>query len=515
MRTKSAPLQSSLPAKVGGFELISLWEGQKRWPGHNWLVRCVSCKESRLVNTGMWNAAHKGKHVMKCDCLKFKTVDGREAKVRLTFNNESMTVAEWANRTGLPASSIYARLARRDARGTPFPDEWVIFGTDKDNPIRKAPKQDIDADVRKAIKAIEDEVISVLRPAFIDAVNRLVHEKITPLLMTLRNQAGSVTVTKEEPKVIPEGYLISMDGESYYNPAPHPNDDVLVAKETTYRRAREFFGDESTEEIYWPERELFLQEDLYIRHDDLEAEAERFEQERRDHEAAEKRRKAEEDAKQYIHCLPGHYFALWRESERKFKPSDNPTPEAFPKQEDTDPLTDAEVAYYLDTPWWVRRVRRPHYIYNFGPICRTMYERIKAFHIPPQKQYPLGPDYAVMFRPAYQYCDSHRNLNDYLDWFAICEWCDTGRLIPSDIDNHMEALTHRFVNWSESEQPKIQQQAHRLVNMIPALRGYIEANYDGYVTDLLPEDKESSLDFLDRDTADVSEIHDVLSRTVT
>jgi hypothetical protein len=222
---------------------------------------------------------------------------------------------------------------------------------------------------------------------------------------------------------------------------------------------------------------MYLEVDTYIRTDDLDAEADRYSAEQKAIRDAEEKIRMNAEAKQYIRVLPGHAFALWRESPDKFKPEQE-TPAALPQQEDTDPLNVDEVDYFLSTPWWEKRGRNPHNIYNFGPICRTMYERIRAFHVPPQKQYPKGCDFAVAFAPSYSFCDSHRNLNEYLDFFAIAEWCEEGRRKP-DLSECKDALIHRYTRWSFSPTLKIRMQAERLIDWCPSLKGYIEAHADG------------------------------------
>ena len=511
MRARNAPSGASLPQKVAGFELVSDWKGPKKWPGHNWVVRCVSCKESRIVNTGMWNAVYKGTQTMKCDCHKVSHAEGRKATVRLTYNNESATIAEWSAKTGISPGSMYTRLTRRDARGTAFPDEWVIFGTDKDNPTRKEPRQDIDDDIKKAIKAIEDEVIAVLRPAFIDAVNRAIYEKVRPILVGMKNRGELVTVTAPTP-AIPDGHKITKDGLSHYSTTPHINDSEMVSMDATYLQAREYFGDEAAEYEYWPLKEeatnpdtgwLILPDNI-AKWKDEQTKLKRDEERRKDAE-----RKLEDD-KVHMDCLPGHEFALWRESMPRFRLSDQPTPEEMPKQEDTVPLSDDEVKYFLDTPWWQKRVKNPFNIYNFGPICRTQYERIKAFHVPPQKQYPKGCDMAVAFKKSYSFCDSHRNLNEYLDFFAISEWCEDGRR-KMDIEGCMDALVDRFVRWSESDVPKVRMQADRLLDWFPALPAYIKEHSPEWIKAYVPQAvlREADMKFLDTDIVEPTELHPV------
>lgn len=504
-----------LPQQVGTYRLVEAFTGQRQLPGQNWVIRCESCKERRIINTSLWNAAYKGTQTIRCACQKKGTLNPatKRKSIFLTFNNESLSISDWAERTGIPENSIRDRHTKRNGQHPLHqqPDEWVIFGTDKSHSQRKKHDFKPNKDIDKILDAITAEALDLLKPRFIDAVTALIEEKVRPLLYGLASKGtlsadtvnDLVTVTD-----IPEGNVISKDGESHYNPAPHINDSEMVTLDATYREVREYYGDELAEFSYWPLKEfntdpttgcLALPANIE-KHQQEQAELKKEEQRRKD---AELKKEAD---KVHVDCLPGHQFALWRESLPRFRLSDQPTPEELPKQEDTIPLSDDEVKYFLDTPWWQKRVKNPFNIYNFGPICRTQYERIKAFHVPPQKQYPKGCDMAVAFKKSYSFCDSHRNLNSYLDFFAISEWCDDGRLKP-DIDGCIDALVSRFVEWAESDVPKVRMQADRLLDWFPALASYIKEHCPEWVKAYLPQ--ETDMTFLDTDNAEPTELHPV------
>jgi hypothetical protein len=215
-RGRPSPTQLHLPQQVNTYKLIEPFTGQRQLPGKNWVIRCDVCKDRRVINTSLWNAAYKGTQPIKCKCQRKGVLNpvSKRASIFLTFNDEAQSISEWAARTGISENSIRDRLIKRNGQhpSNRQTDEWVIFGTDKDHPLRKKHDFKPNKDIDKVLAAITAEAMDILKPRFIDAINTLVEEKVRPLLYGLAAKGVFEPVTVTEA---PPGCLISLNGEGY------------------------------------------------------------------------------------------------------------------------------------------------------------------------------------------------------------------------------------------------------------------------------------------------------------
>lgn len=452
------PTLTTLPPKVGGFELVSEWTGEPKFPGRNWNIRCQECGETRVVNTAMWNNCHRGKSRFRCSCSKRTSrALGKRSTLTLTHNNQTLPVREWARVAAIPLASIYYRLRQRND-GYPMTDTQVLFGTDQDNPIRKD-REPVARDIESALSTIRRDILELLLPSVERAIADAVNDRVRPLLYGLRirtHEPEEEEITPLPP--IPDGMVAAKDG-GYYDPHPHPRDAELLFADATYRRVREEMGDELAQ-VYWADRSTFRDQYLFGQPQPEEPE-----------ENATVANLVVPVNESRYYCLAQHASYLDSESFDSIRITDDfQLPEGMLPQEETTPLTQDEVDYYLSTPWWEKRMTRPFNNYSFGYICRTQFERIVAWYKPAERNYPKGADKAVTFRPSYSFCVDHRTLNDYLDFFALSEWSKDFQVkVDPEDESVMAAISERYLRWAASPHEKIQQQAGVLVGWIPEL----------------------------------------------
>lgn len=472
-----------LPTRVGLFELVSEWAGVKKYVGKNWLIRCTDCKTERVTSTSIWNAAHKGNYKMLCKCQRKDGIErtGRKANKYLHFNGVSGTVQEWADRTGISASSIYARMSRRKAQHPSHaaPDEWVIFGEDPDRVKRftyiPTEAEQESAQVASLLISLQNDILRMLRPVVADAL--LTH--IKPVLLRAHASKPLVLPAKDPD--------YARDGATY-DPSPHPLDDEPFCKDANYRKAREYWGDNSVANLWesmkqYPATRTYHLEQVYIEPPQSVTVTESGTVPDSGSPKKPYIQASVAPDPDRIYCIPEHQNAMWNESmgsvlrspglpaQSGSTPID--IPEEFAKQEDTSPLTPEDVDHYLNTPWWqARQARWRLHQHNFGFICRTQYERIKAYLQPPKKDYPGPADHAIAFAKGYQWTTDHHLLNEFLDFCAIRDWYEEHRNTRGYFENAeaRELLSGRYEAWLESDDPNLQKQALRLPEWFPFLK---------------------------------------------
>lgn len=252
-----------LPPEIGTFRLESRWTGQRVHKGTNWVIRCTQCQASRIVNTGTWNAAYKGTATLRCRCQAAGNPDitenpeytpgRRRSAVTLFHQNKRQTIPQWAEETGIPATSIYNRERRRTVES----DEWVIFGKDRHHPALDPSYNRPSAEVARVVEAVKKEVAEVLQVMTSELATRVIDQTILPALNAFYARR---TRHLAEDQKIPDGMLPSNEGDSWYDPGPHKDDNVSLTKwcgvKHTYRTYRMQFGDEAAEAFYMDGRLL-------------------------------------------------------------------------------------------------------------------------------------------------------------------------------------------------------------------------------------------------------------------
>ncbi|MFN5746899.1 MAG: hypothetical protein ACK443_12565, partial [Methylococcaceae bacterium] len=358
----------------------------------------------------------------------------------------------------------------------------------------------------RTLAAIERHCMEVLQPAFVRSVEKVVEDKIKPLILgwlksgrlnldhefgaaqsaTVTNFAtvtNSVTVTNYPSESTDPNLLPCLDPDAKakgrtYSATPHPLDDEQLCRDATFGEYRKRQGLKDAEYVYevretsntlnhtYEEIKAAMSDDpvpipapapapalIPIRKPTPEFGSSR--------------------PANAILPLPGHEHHC----EEPWLELKHPLPEEFPAQEDTDSLTQEEVDEILAAPWWKERIDAEKYPGVPGHICRSMYDRINAYNLyhKPKKDYGNRQEMGWGFGPSNTYCASHRELNDYSDYLrALYHVTLRHKVSPGDMAV-VPALLIRLRNWQASADTRIKDRARAILAEVhPDLRAHLE-----------------------------------------
>lgn len=244
----------NLQNPLNSFRIEGLWYGSKIYPGQNIKVRHEPCGHVFCSSVSRWRLMEAGRSNLRCpqcagrvpvikEAKEVKEVKevllpdppevrrGRAVAVKLTYDGQTLTVRQWADRLGTSPASIYTRWRARN-QGRSVTDEWIIFGRESKS---LEPDRETDRLIRSIREALNRDVTE-----FLD--NLIVH-RLEPLLLGWL-EAGRINPDKT-PTDLPA--LANPDGR--YNPGPHPKDDLYIGRDTegylvTFRVYRQYYGDE-------------------------------------------------------------------------------------------------------------------------------------------------------------------------------------------------------------------------------------------------------------------------------
>lgn len=242
----------SLPSPLNDLHIEGRWDGEKKYPGQNLRIRHEVCGTVFPTNVARWKLMADGKSNILCPHCKGKPAPDpdpdlptpdypersgpgrpRKSATTLTYEGQTLTLAEWSKRTSIPLISMYNRMKRAKAEGKFVSDAWVIFGKE----IRRL---DPDKETERLISDIREALAREIG-SFIDG---LMADRLQPMLL------GWIQASHIDPSNAPTGRKALIDKNATYSPVPNPHDDEIVAIEfngspVSFMKYREHFGDEA------------------------------------------------------------------------------------------------------------------------------------------------------------------------------------------------------------------------------------------------------------------------------
>lgn len=506
-----------LPVLVGTYRLNSEYDGPKPRPGMHVFIECTKCGDAtRILPAYLWNAAAKGKQALSCPHCRQGNPRAKKTAKLYVHNGLSLTLPEWAERTGMNLRAMYARSKNRDALPHHLRqnDDYVIFGGNVDHPLRHLSARPVRA-VDKVLTMLEERVSESLRASVSRIANSIVQDELRPVLLDLLTagilQAGSVQAEDTSELSIPEGQVRSLaNPKAFHDPnRHHPHDANLIGLNTTLLQYRREVGDDeaisrwdyiedlrmedsdfSNSEVEKLLREPLLREDMdrIKAEEDARIAAEEAERQALKDAKIEAEREAAriENEKWRIHCAPGD-VQYARISDRTYydlpercripggqlpiaqgHTHQEPRDGSFlTRQGDAPPaLTDEYVRkHYLSTPWWVHRTKFPFLEYGLEFVCRTQYERIVAFYrwTPTKGSRESG---RLLCDPTATWVKTHMDLNLYMDLEALLEWPTNRKHLDESLYPRIKSA---YVEGIEHPSSEIQQLARDLASKFPQL----------------------------------------------
>lgn len=473
-----------LPPSVGSFRLLRQYDGICPRPGMHVVLECTKCGDTdRVLPAYLWKAAAKGTQSLSCATCRNAGDPARPRARRVgktyTHNGITLTLPEWAERTGGNMRSMYVRSKNRDKLPPELrqSDDYIIFGGNMDHPMRYISARPLKA-VDKVLDMLRVDVEEALRSSIGRIADTLISDRVRPVLLDLvRSGVLPVPEAQVDPS-LPEGHLWATDagarkeGKTHNPNHHHPYDNYPAGLNATLLDYRRKYGDEQQIDPEWGRWALlesyriameaggddseFAREQYHTMLNepfwDDDVKAAKAEQERKDAEQKEAEREARiaehmrkqeekraEDAKWTLTCIEQDRPYLRMESEYTLLPDYRIEGGALPvakgpakgeirdgsflaRQADTQPVThEEEEEQYTRYPWWEQRMRHLHWEYGFGHICHTQYERAVAFYRIKTHDRRLSQKYMV--DPAADWLSTHRDLNLYMDLEAIEFWC--------------------------------------------------------------------------------------------
>lgn len=484
----------------GTFRLHSEYIGPRPRPGMHVRLECTECGDvERIIPAYQWNAIVKGTQNIGCSACRGAAASASPRAKRVgklySHNGVSLTLPEWADRTGMNMRAMYLRSQNR-AKLPPElrqSDDYVIFGGNYDHPLRHLAARPVRA-IDKVLEMLRDDVEDALKASISKIANNLIQDRIRPILLDLVRSGILPSEAEKAVTVIPEGHARAMDPnfrDSSFNPERHPHDADTVGLNATLFQYRQEVGDETAISRWDYIEDLRLQSaagddfasdfasteytrmliepimaaDLQALNAEREASAairKAEEKEERDRKFAEER-----EAERRRHelweenCLPEHapfsrhvQGVEFRLDERCRIP-DGSLPVVkgmvdkkirdghfLARQTDLEcnnPLSDADVKeHYFAFPWWDHRRRDDFAEFGFGWVCRTQYDRRVAFfcyNIGSGRLHPKASEKFMISGEA-TWMRTFHDLNLYMD--LECFW--TWKIYSMDVHENFRQL---------------------------------------------------------------------------